>query len=113
MCEFAGCCFFASFFFKKNEGPAGEATKVKSLGEYLPSFKKPLHPHAISTQFLNYLHLIYKYLITFPRKPFYIQNKKAMNIKDFTEDPEVLQLIAKITSKSPKVSDTLDEQGNQ
>ena len=36
-----------------------------------------------------------------------------MNIKDFTEDPEVLQLIAKITSKSPKVSDTLDEQGNQ
>jgi NTE family protein len=36
-----------------------------------------------------------------------------MNIKDFTEDPEVLGLIAKIKSKNPKVSDTLDAQGNQ
>ena len=36
-----------------------------------------------------------------------------MNIKDYTEDPEVLELIAKITAKNPKVSDTLDAQGNQ
>ncbi|MBP8156629.1 MAG: patatin-like phospholipase family protein, partial [Leadbetterella sp.] len=36
-----------------------------------------------------------------------------MNIKDFTEDHEVLELIAKIQTKNPKVSDTEDDQGNQ
>jgi NTE family protein len=36
-----------------------------------------------------------------------------MNIKDFTEDPEVKDLIAKIQSKKPLVSDTLDENRNQ
>lgn len=36
-----------------------------------------------------------------------------MNLKDFTENPEVSELIAKIKTKNPKVSDTLDDQGNQ